>query len=597
MAKTATRKSKPKAVAKRATTVRRQPKAEPKSRTVLPRPIRARYDAAQNDPENRKHWASADALSAASANTKAVRITLRNRSRYEIANNGYARGIVNTISNHVIGTGPRLQVETGNPEADEIIEREFAKWAKAVRLGAKLRTMQVAKRQDGEAFAILKTNEFLSHSVKLDLSLIEADMVTAPVGALEITATSCDGIDFDGFGNPKTYHVLSKHPGTAGGAPTDIAIPASQVLHWFRCDRPGQFRGIPELTSSLALFAQLRRYTLATIAAAETVANFAMVAQSNMAPDDETPADPFEEIELTRNMLTVLPQGYTLGQVDPKQPITGYKEFKSEIINEAARPFDMPFNIAACNSSGYNYSSGRLDHQTYYRGVTIEQTDCEQVVCGPLLAAWVAEGLLTGAVPSGLAPMEEWTIGWFWDGQVSADAEKDAGADEKDLANGTTTLSQIIGDRGGDWRKVMRQRQAEKKYASELGLPMPAEGDAPTDATQPPKDIVDENGQPTGDPKAAAVAGDVQATALNGAQIASLVSICDKLSEKSYPDTGAEAMVQAAFPLMDRTLIGKFIKAIASHDAPKPDPVAAPPGAPPFANTPKQGSPSAKPAA
>ncbi len=39
-----------------------------------------------------------------------VRRILRNRARYEVANNSYARGIVLTLANDVIGTGPRLQM-------------------------------------------------------------------------------------------------------------------------------------------------------------------------------------------------------------------------------------------------------------------------------------------------------------------------------------------------------------------------------------------------------------------------------------------------------------------------------------------------------
>jgi ABC-type branched-subunit amino acid transport system ATPase component len=31
--------------------------------------------------------------------------------------------------------------------------------------------------------------------------------------------------------------------------------------------------------------------------------------------------------------------------------------------------FRSPFNVAAGNSSGYNYASGRLDHQTYFKAI------------------------------------------------------------------------------------------------------------------------------------------------------------------------------------------------------------------------------------
>jgi hypothetical protein len=88
-------------------------------------------------------------------NRASVRVVLRNRARYEVANNSYARGIVLTLANDVVGTGPRLQMLTADAEASRLLEREFAVWAKAVNLAEKLRTMRMARAQDGEAFAVM----------------------------------------------------------------------------------------------------------------------------------------------------------------------------------------------------------------------------------------------------------------------------------------------------------------------------------------------------------------------------------------------------------------------------------------------------------
>ena len=77
-------------------------------RVQVVRLIRGKYGAAQTTDENRRHWASADALSADAAASAGVRRTLRNRARYEVANNSYARGIVLTLANDVVRTGPRI---------------------------------------------------------------------------------------------------------------------------------------------------------------------------------------------------------------------------------------------------------------------------------------------------------------------------------------------------------------------------------------------------------------------------------------------------------------------------------------------------------
>ena len=71
----------------------RWPWSKPNPRAVQVRLVRAKCDAAQTTDENRRHWANADGLSADSVASTEVRGIIRNRARYEVANNSYARGI------------------------------------------------------------------------------------------------------------------------------------------------------------------------------------------------------------------------------------------------------------------------------------------------------------------------------------------------------------------------------------------------------------------------------------------------------------------------------------------------------------------------
>jgi capsid protein len=176
----------------------------PKSKTIRLRTrtvVRGRYDAAITNEDNCRHWANADGLSANSANSPEVRRVLRNRARYEVANNSYARGIVLTLAHDVVGTGPRLQLLTDDGEANRRIEQSFMQWAKVVRLPEKLRTMRAARATDGEAFAILTNNSALPTDIQLDLRLVEADQVMTP-DLNRISSRSVDGIVFDEAGNP-----------------------------------------------------------------------------------------------------------------------------------------------------------------------------------------------------------------------------------------------------------------------------------------------------------------------------------------------------------------------------------------------------------
>lgn len=467
--------------------------------TTPPRPgrgrvvrvVRGRYDAASTSDDNRRHWANADGLSANQANSPEVRRVLRNRARYEAANNSYAKGIVLTLANDVVVTGPRLQLLTEDSEANTRIEREFTAWAKAVGLPEKLRTLRMARATDGEAFAVLTSNPRLPTPVQLDLRLVEADRVCTP-DLNTAVANAVDGIVFDAAGNPVEYHVLKDHPGEGYRAVREYdRVPAEAMLHWFRCDRPGQVRGVPDLLPALPLFAQLRRFTLAVIAAAETAADFAGILYTDAPASGEADAaEPFEPIELEKRALVTMPGGWKMSQLQAEQPSTGYAEFKHEILNEIARCLNMPFNVAAGNSSGYNYASGRLDHQTYFKAIRVEQVHLEAVVLDRVLAAWFDEAaLIPGLLPDDLGPFVTWPHQWFWDGHEHVDPAKEATAQATRLANLTTTLADEYARRGLDWEAQLRQRAKELALVTALGL-TPAQAPPTTNPEEEPDDAV-----------------------------------------------------------------------------------------------------------
>ncbi|MCX5684953.1 MAG: phage portal protein [Planctomycetota bacterium] len=436
--------------------------------------IRAKFDSAQTTPDNRRHWANADYLAADAAATPDVRRTLRSRARYEVANNSYARGIVLTLANDVIGTGPRLQMLTDNPEANQQIEREFGKWAKSLGLAERLRTMRMARAQDGEAFAMLVSNGSLASAVTLDLRLIEAEQVSTPDLSLAAKANAVDGIVFDAFGNPIEYHVLKAHPGSDKAAATVEYdhVPAEAMLHWFRTDRPGQSRGLPDILPALPLFAQLRRYTLAVIAAAESAANVAIFMKTTApAGGEAAEVEPMATMDFEPNMAVFGPEGWEPSQIKAEQPATTYGEFKHEILNEIARCLNMPFNVAAGNSSGYNYSSGRLDHQTYYKSIRVEQAHLEDRVLDRVLDAWLREAVrVPGLLPPSARAFDDYPHQWFWDGHEHVDPAKEATAQATRLTSHTTTLASEYAKQGRDWEAELRQRAKEVALMKELGL-------------------------------------------------------------------------------------------------------------------------------
>ncbi len=422
--------------------------------------VQARYDAAEMTPDNMRHWRMADGLSADAANSAGVRRILRNRARHEIFNNSYLRGMTRTLANDVIGSGPRLQIHHNDKAIAAQVEALFALWSMMIRLGPKMRTMRLAQCQDGEGISVIKNNGGLP-GIQLDLQPIEAEMLTTPF-LQPLQLNQVDGLEFDEWGNVVAYNILKRHPGDTFSYSATMehdTLAASYVSHIFHVERPGQHRGLPEIMSSLPLGAMMRRYTLAVVQAAETAANLSAIMETAGAVDDpaESDDDPFTTIEMERGMLMRLPEGWKINQLKAEQPTSLYGDFKTHLLCEQARPLSMPKNIALGDSSGYNYSSGRLDHQVYYKTCDMDRSDYELMLLEPLLRMWIREARLLGLIPRGLT-YEMLQHTWQWDPYEDIDPAKTADAIERELRLGLTTLPREYAKRGLDFERELEKQ-------------------------------------------------------------------------------------------------------------------------------------------
>jgi capsid protein len=447
------------------------------ARTVQTRDLGARYDAAQTATDNERHWSWTDSLSADEANSPTVRKKLRERARYEVANNGWARAMVETLAHEVIGTGPRVQVLTGSKEADDWIERQWLLWAnRKVHLGRKFRTMRKAKAQDGEGMALYITNPKFG-DVQLDVRPFETEQCTTQQIAL--APNQIDGIDLDAQDDPAFYHVLKQHPGSDTGSlgSEEITPPprASEVIHVFRRDRPGQHRGIPELTPALPLLSKLRRFNLAVLHAAENIANITLALKTAQ-PDDETfiqdtsgdtqnsPAqyETLDTFDLEKGLVTVLPEDTDLFQPKAEQPTTTHSEYIKTVLAEAFAAVSMPYSVGAADSSDENFASGKLTRLGFKRAVVVERVLDWNPEVVRLFWAWFAEAkfLMPDELRAQVMQPEEWTVEVYWDGIEDIDPEKAARARTEELESGQTSYPTMFAEKGTDWRKE-QERMAE----------------------------------------------------------------------------------------------------------------------------------------
>jgi hypothetical protein len=378
--------------------------------------LQAKYDAAQTFVGNAGHWSNADHLDPNSVASPEVRRTLRSRSRYEALENApYLKGTLLSICNDFVGRGPKLQIidERLNPDRIKIIEKAWARHFRLMKFRRKLWQARMAKIVDGESFLRAFQNPLLRKKspVILDFQVIETDRVSSPSWTPpKGTTAEIDGVRIDRYDNPTHYHILRQHPGggtlfpSAASSSSDGSwVNAEDIIHWFRPDRPW-VRGIPELAPSLPLCALLRRYTLALVEHAEIVADFTAIIETEapagysafQATTGETVMDtPFASFPVSRGMVTSMPFGYKIKQLESVPLGTQYDEFVGSILREICRPLLTPYHMVSGTSKDANMSAAVVDSYLYRGGQTSERTNAEEEVVDKALDLWWFEATRT----------------------------------------------------------------------------------------------------------------------------------------------------------------------------------------------------------
>lgn len=411
----------------------------------------ATFDLTQESAWNSNHWVAADALDADSAHSRFVRHQAVIRSRHETANNGYVRGILKTYADYFCGDGPKLRVQTGNKTFNALVERLWKDWFRATRFALKLWTMTHARVQDGEAFGLVGYNPRLPTRVKLDVRLIETEQVQTPL-LTYFDRNHIDGLVLDAFGNPSLYDVLPEHPGRLGFMHSyfnPIPTPAEYVLHWFHGTRPGQHRGMPELSSTLGgPGAAYRRMREATLNAAETAADFTLVLNTDMLPEEDELVAPFTTANINKGMIAALPWQTQATQLKAEHPNTQYGEFMKANVAELGRPLGMPYNVSAADSSGANLASSKLDMQGLFQGIDVDRVGAELMVLSKMFGLWWAEAV--GEYAFNARADKPLPHTWDWPQQQPTDARGQAIFNERGLKTGSITIPQIFADAGYD---------------------------------------------------------------------------------------------------------------------------------------------------
>lgn len=423
--------------------------------------------------------------------------TLRQRSRDLAQNNDYVRNALRVIENNVVGQGITMQASVrmrrGNRMDDTTnaaIEAAWAKWKRArychtagILSFADIERLAIRSVADsGEVFIRMVRQQFGGGRVPMGLEVIEADRLD--VDNNEVAKGTGNevrmGVERDQWGRPVAYHFKAQHPGDyplAVSGTVDgrtIQVPADQVIHLYRQERPGQTRGFPWIASAIMRMHHLNGFTEAEVIAARAEAcrmGFITLPEDDAMQDgsqDDQPVSNFEPGKIER----LLP-GETYTEAKPTRPGGTFEPFVRAMLRSMAAGIGVSYATLSRDYSDANYSSSRLsllDDRDQWRVLQSWMIECFH---RRVFEEWLDLAVLSGelqltqyeANPEPFKAVRWIPRGWQW-----VDPAKEMSAYKDAVRCGFTTLADVVAAQGGDLEDLMQQRRRELDMAEELGL-------------------------------------------------------------------------------------------------------------------------------
>jgi len=424
---------------------------------------------------------------------------LRNRARQLVRDNDYAKRAKSLVTNNVVGTGIRLQMQVrmqrGGGRLDQVvndqIEAAWAKWTRKTTcdVAGRLNLHQIERMamgamvESGEILVRLVPQPFGGGRVPLALQVFESDQLDENYnGGSTVPGNDWRmGVEVDRFGRPVTYAFLTKHPGDTalgGSNPSSrhLLVPAAEVLHLFVPERPQQTRGVSWFAAGIQRLHHLAGYEQAALVRARAASALMGFITSPEGAGDTYGEEVIDGEHVTSfepGMFKTLFPGQSVEVPQINAPDGQLEPFVRGMLRAFASGIGVNYAALSGDYSMSNYSSSRL--------AQIEDRDCWKVLqqylidelLTPVFERWLEAAVLSGALNLPgyeLAPDRFSACRWMARGWSYIDPLKDAEADKMAIRSGTKTQAQVVAEQGGDLEELLIARKAEVDRAQELEL-------------------------------------------------------------------------------------------------------------------------------
>lgn len=408
---------------------------------------------------------------------------LRDASRDMVRNNAHAARARAVTPQNVVGGGiiPSFLGANGKASKEaEAVAREHVD-TEAIDAGGQLDLYGIQSLAMGAVFesgeVLLRRRRRRAEDglpLPFQVQVLESDFLDTSREGATPTGYIVQGVEFDAIGRRVAYWLFDEHPGSRGTyrSPISRRVPAEDIAHAYRVDRPGQVRGVPWLAPVMLAMAdyadlsdayRLRQKIAACFVAfevdyqGESGAGSPLVGGAQQAGGDRLEAfEPgiIERLGPGRDIKFAVPPG-----------VDGYPDVSRISLREIAVGLNMPPFVLTGDLADLNFSSGRLGWLDYQRAIADYQT---QIVIGQMcrtIERWFREALFIGRGVS-LPSRAVWTP----PAREMINPKEEIEAVRDEVRAGRMNLFDMLRRAGRDPEVYLRQTKEALDLIDDLGL-------------------------------------------------------------------------------------------------------------------------------
>lgn len=398
--------------------------------------------------------------------------TLRDRARDLRRNNPYVARAVSAIANNTIGSGIKTQIK-GSREAS--LQLSWDEWTKSKEFSYE-KDKNYYQMQNLALQSMVESGEVLirryvdiKRKYPYCYQMLEGDYIDTSRDnqRTETNNRILQGIEYNEMGQKVAFWLYENHPGNYSTATfsniKSVRVPAEDVRHLFRTDRPGQTRGVTWIAPVMIRVKDLDDYEDAELMRQKIAACFAAFVKDISGDiESEDECDMGDKIEPA--MIEFLPPGKDV--VFPNPPtVENYKEYTTKNLKAIATGLGVSYEVLTFDLSDTNYSSGRMGHLEFNRNIqTWRQHTFIPGFIDPIVEDFKDMISLLGG------NAQEHTFSHVQPRREMIDPVKEVPAMINAIRGGLTPLSEAILSNGGDPEEAMARFKADNDLLDKLGL-------------------------------------------------------------------------------------------------------------------------------